>query len=144
MPNKEHFDIWKWLKGTSGKLTVVVAIIVAFQFIIPEIKNILIGDDTASKEDLELLKEDLLDSIHVHRSDMYRFKREFKGFLKHHQDQEIKGKEFFALGLRIDKRGDIWYRDRKGDVYRAIPDYERWTYYYVNKEGVTKFCYFEH
>jgi len=144
MTNKEHFDIWKWLKGTSGKLTVVIAIIVGLQFIILEVRKVILGDDTVSKEDFSSFKEEVLDSVYIHRSDYYRLKLEFKGFLKHYTDKEIKGKQFFAIGLRADKRSDLWYRDRHGDIYRATPDYERWTYTYIDKEGVTRFVYFEH
>lgn len=145
---KSTVDSWATLKSWSGKIAIIVALITGLQFLIPEVKKWIVGDDVVYQQDLDAIKDELIselrDSVHILRSDYHRLHKDFKGFIKHYTDEQVKGQSWFAITLRVDPKGDMWYRDRHGDVYRVIPDYERWQYMYYNKEGQLKICFWEH
>jgi len=52
----------------------------------------------------------------------------------------------FAIGLRVDENGQIWYRHTDGKLHRAYPDPEyAWedfeVFVWYDKNGTKRFCY---
>jgi len=132
------------IKKISATIALAIGLIVGINTLQGYVKGWLQDDDLVKEELLNQVRQELLDSLHIQRVDHFRLKKEVKTFIKHYTDQEVKGQQFFALSLRVDSDGDLWYRNKNGDVYRVIPDYERWTYYYYDKTGQFKICFWEH
>lgn len=47
-----------------------------------------------------------------------------------------KGAEYFAVGLRGDGSGKLWYRNEYGNIYQAFFNGEYKQYYYINEQGL--------
>lgn len=48
----------------------------------------------------------------------------------------IESNSYFAIGLRGDGTGEMWYRDMYGKIYKVYYYKDIQRYYYVNEEGL--------
>lgn len=48
----------------------------------------------------------------------------------------VNGSTYFAVGLRGDGSGRLWYRNEYGELFRAYYDTEYDIYYYINNQGL--------
>lgn len=48
----------------------------------------------------------------------------------------VQGNSYFAIGLRGDGSGDMWYRDLYGNIYKVYYYRDINKYYYINDDGL--------
>lgn len=128
--NNKSGNFWSNLSKKEKWLSTIVSLLVAWQFLGPMLSNTV---DTLQAiptvvPRLEQLEQDIIrhDSI-FHAEEL----------------QHRTGQEFKAVGLRSDKEGKLWYRDKYGDLYRVIPNYQVQRYMYIDKHGVTHWVHFD-
>lgn len=70
----------------------------------------------------------------VKDTDWYKEERELFKWYENKQKS-------FAVGLRVDEKGQIWYKATDKEMYRAIYSDKGAYFYYVDSKGKTKECH---
>lgn len=140
----------KILENKAAKITTVVALFTGLQFIVPEIRNFIVGEEITNNniEVYEYIdkKNEVQDSISFDW-ELY-FVQEFMRVDDRYRRDSLKNTErdrYFAVGLRADREtGALHYRNRQGVLSPVKPD-DTLKIYRFRPDGTTVWlpCYYE-
>lgn len=132
---KPIIDNVKEIMALSGVIGAVFAALGGVLLFIFDDEIEKINKTLESPQQIEKLEEKIKrDSIRLNKDSMR---------LEHYMKNKA---NTFAIGLRVDENGQIWYRHTDGELHRAYPDPEyAWedfeVYVWYDENGTKKFCY---
>ena len=111
-------SIFEWMKGTNGKIAIVIAFFVGYQELMPIIKDVMgfTADDKAIVEECKQYTDDQIDKkqtkaesyLDILLDDVYNINKRYE----RDSLQQALHFEKFAVGFRSDANGIMSYRDR--------------------------------
>lgn len=136
--NKHHSDLWNKTLEFGKKAVLTVTVVSAFftgvGWVAAKVWHKEIEQFWNTADFVIEAKEQMLpanDSTHA----------ELSSRIKIIEDYIEKKKEKFAVGLRKERDGDLWYKNIDGKLYRAIYYNNPGAFYFLDKEGNLQECH---
>ena len=149
---RKQKSFWSFLHSTNSKLTLLVAVIAALQFLIPVLRDFIIPDHLANtpkqREELRQAIEEKIEEMesesgytHDHFTDRINYLDSSVKVLQKHAN-ELKLDQFRPIGVFVDKRTDErMYFDETSRAYPVLVDEVTGKWYYIDTRGVAHWCF---